>query len=168
MTDWGAHHLDIAQWGMDTDRTGPVEVLPPSPDRPDRVTYRYPSGVTISCGELGVDGVQFIGTDGKITVNRGVFRTEPDGVGRMPPGPGDVRLPVSPGHHADWQRCIDTRERPIADVEIGHRSATVCHLGNISIWLNRPLRWNPTAEEFEGDPEANRWLDRPLRAPWRL
>jgi len=168
MTDWGAHHLDIAQWGIGADGSGPVEVLPPGPERPDRVTIRYANGVLVHCGQVGVNGVQFAGPLGKVTVNRGFFQAEPEEIGREPLRPGEVSLPRSSGHHADWQRCILSRERPICDVEIGHRSVTVCHLANISIWLGRALRWDPSREQFVGDAEANRWLDRPLRASYRL
>jgi hypothetical protein len=166
MTDWGAHHLDIAQWGLGMDHSGPVEVLPP--EGKNHVTYRYANGVVVRCGEMGVNGVQFIGPGGKITVNRGHFHAEPEEVAAEPLGPGDVRLYRSPGHHEDWRRCLWTRERPCADVEIGARSVTVCHLGNIAIWLGRAIRWDPAKEEITGDPEASRWIDRPLRAPYHI
>ena len=84
-----------------------------------------------------------------------------------PLGPDEVHLRRSPGHHADWIRCIRTRRRPICDVEIGCRSVTVCHIGNIAYWLKRPLTWDPVKEEF-GDAEANHWLDRAKREPWRI
>ncbi len=166
MTDWGAHHLDIAQWGLGMDGSGPVEILPPGGK--NHVTYRYQSGVIVRCGELGVNGVQFAGDGGKITVNRGYFHAEPEDAAAEPLGPGEVRLYHSPGHHEDWRQCIWSRERPIADVEIGARSVTVCHLGNIAIWLGRKLRWDPLKEEIVGDAEAARWLDRPMRAPYHL
>jgi len=78
--------------------------------------------------------------------------------------------PVGPrdGHQSDWLQSIRTRERPICDVEVGCRSVTVCHLANLAYWLMRPLAWDPVEEEFIGDPEANRWLDRPKRAPWTM
>jgi predicted dehydrogenase len=166
MTDWGAHHLDIAQWGLGMDHSGPVEVSPP--EGKNHVTYRYTSGVTVHCGEVGVNGVQFVGSEGKITVNRGYFHAEPQEAAAEPLGPGDVKLYHSPGHHEDWHNCLWTRARPIADVEIGARSVTVCHLGNISMWLKRKIRWDPEKEEIVGDPEASRWLDRPLRAPYHI
>jgi len=64
--------------------------------------------------------------------------------------------------------CIRTRRRPICDVAIGCRSVTVCHLGNLAYWLKRPLKWDPVQEQFVGDSQANRWLDRPKRAPWAI
>jgi hypothetical protein len=72
------------------------------------------------------------------------------------------------GLPGDFLHCVRTRERPFRDVEFAHRAATVCHLGNIAYWLNRPLKWDPVKEEFIDDDEANRWLDRPKREPWRL
>ena len=83
-------------------------------------------------------------------------------------GPNEVHLPESPGHHQDWLACIRDRRRPVADVEIGCRSATMCHLGCIALWLGRTIRWDPAREEIVGDEQAARWLDRPKRAPYRL
>ena len=80
-----------------------------------------------------------------------------------------MHLYNSPGPpRGNWLDCIRTRQRPICDVEIGCRSVTVCHLGNLAYWLKRPLRWDPAKEEFVGDAEANRWLDRPKREPWTI
>jgi predicted dehydrogenase len=166
MTDWGAHHFDIAQWGMGMDHSGPVEILPPDEEENRPLTYRYASGVTMYHG--GANGVLFTGTDGKIEVNRGYFKSWPDEIGEEPLGPGDVHLYESPGHQQDWLDCIRSRRRPICDVEIGCRSVTVCHLGNIAWWLGRSIRWDPQREEIIGDAQAARWLDRPKRGPWRL
>jgi predicted dehydrogenase len=167
MTDWGAHHLDIAQWGLGMDESGPIAVEPPGLGK-SYVTYRYASGVTVHCGAVGVNGVQFRGSEGTITVNRGFFQSEPEELAREPLGTGAVKLYRSPGHHADWQQCLRSRRRPICDVEIGHRSVTVCHLGNIAIWSGRALRWDPAQEKIEGDDDLSRWLDRPMRAPYHL
>jgi len=167
MTDWGAHHFDIAQWGMGADDTGPVEIIPPNGKDVPLLTYRYASGVTVYHGGGG-NGVVFHGTEGKIEVNRGHLETWPSSLKDKPIGPNEVHLYVSPGHHDDWLRSIRTRQRPICDVEIGARSVSVCHLGNLAYWLKRPLKWDPAREEFVGDPEANRWLDRPRREPWTL
>jgi len=183
MTDWGAHHFDIAQWGMGMDGSGPVEIIPPkkapetrqAPDgtKGEGVVYKYANGVVMyhSCkapGDHNVNGVLFVGTDGKVEVNRGYFKTWPDEIGTTPIGPNDVHLYQSPGHRQDWLNCIRNRQRPICDVAIGASSVTVCHLGNIAYWLGRPLKWDPVKHEIIGDEEASRWLDRPKRAPWRL
>lgn len=180
MTDWGAHHFDIAQWGLGMDGSGPVEIIPP-PDRRiveagalakvdpaegPTLTYRYANGVTMIHG--GANGVLFTGTDGKVEVNRGHFQTWPDDIGREPLRPEDVHLYDSPGHEQDWINCIRQRRRPICDVAIGASSVTVCHLGNMAYWLGRTIRWDPQRGEIIGDEAASRWLDRPKRAPWRL
>jgi len=166
MTDWGAHHFDIAQWGLGMDGTGPVEIIPPNLAEAKTLTYKYANGVTMYHG--GANGILFTGTDGKIEVNRGYFKTWPESIGREPLGPNDVHLYESPGHHQDWLNCIRNRQRPIADVAIGASSITVCHLGNIAWWLGRRLQWDPEKQEIIGDELASRWLDRPKRAPWRL
>lgn len=172
MTDWGAHHFDIAQWGMGMDGNGPVEVIPPDGKDVKDLTYKYANGVVMyrsrKAGDQDVNGVLFTGTDGKVEVNRGYFRTWPDEIGKTPLDANDVHLYESPGHRQDWLNGIRNRRRPICDVEIGASSVTVCHLGNIAFWLGRPLKWDPVKREIVGDAEASRWLDRPKRAPWRL
>ncbi len=166
MTDWGAHHFDIAQWGMGMDGWGPAEVIPPDIAEARTLTYKYASGVVMYHG--GANGVLFTGTDGKIEVNRGYFKTWPDSIGQEALGPNDVHLYESPGHHQDWFNCIRSRQRPICDVGIGASSVTVCHLGNIAWWLGRAIKWDPAQQQIVGDEVAARWLDRPKRAPWRL
>jgi len=116
----------------------------------------------------GVNGVLFTGTEGKVEVNRGYLRTWPASLAALAPQNLPVALYRSRGHHQDWVDCIRARRRPVADVEIGCRSVTVCHLGNIAYWLKRSLKWDPVREDFIGDPAASRWLDRPKRAPWAL
>ena len=165
-TDWGAHHYDIAQWGMGMDGNGPVEIIPPKEQYADGLQFIYANGVVMERG--GANGILFTGTDGKVEVNRGYFKTWPDEIGKEPIGPGDVHLYKSPGHQIDWLNCIRNRKRPICDVAIGASSVTVCHLSNIAYWLNRPIKWDPAKREIIGDDEAARWLDRPKRAPWRL
>ena len=171
MTDWGAHHFDIAQWGLGMDESGPVEVHPPDGKEYKQLTYKYANGVPMFHG--GANGVLFTGTDGRIEVNRGHLRSWPAEIIKTPIGPSDVHLYKSPsnswtGQNLNWQQCIKTRQRPICDVEIGCRSVTVCHLGNLAYWLKRPLRWDPAKEEILGDEEASRWLERPNRASWHL
>ena len=187
MTDWGAHHFDIVQWALGMDESGPVEIIPPNGrtaedwrrlppivegtgasalDPTGGLTYVYPNGVRVI--KDGENGVRFVGTAGEIEVNRGHLRMEPASLRDHEIGPNEVHLYRSPGHYEDWLDCIRTRRRPIADVEIGCRSATVCHLGNIALWVGRPLRWDPQHEQFLGDDHAARWLMRPMRAPYRL
>jgi hypothetical protein len=89
-------------------------------------------------------------------------------LGREPLGDSAVRLPVSDNHMQNWFDAIRSREKPIADVEIGHRSAILCHLGNIARWVGRKLKWDPETETFPGDDEANGYLDRPRRKGYEL
>ena len=169
MTDWGAHHFDIAQWGLGMDETGPTEIIPPNGGDVKRLTYKYANGVTMyHGGATGRAGVEFIGTEGRVMVNRGYLETDPAPLKDDFIGPNEIHLYESPGHHQDWLNCIKSRQRPICDVEIGHRSASVCHLGNTAYWLKRPLKWDPDAQQFIDDDEANRQLIRPMRDPWHV
>ncbi len=169
MTDWGHHHFDIVQWALDMDRSGPREIYPPDGNNFKHLTYVYENGVQVHHGGAKGAQIEFIGTEGRVMVDRGTLATDPANIMAKPIGPNEVRLTtVTGGHKNNWAECIRTRKRPICDVEIGCRSVTVCHLGNIAYWLNRPLKWDPVKEDFIGDPEASRWLSRPKRAPWRL
>jgi len=141
-----------------------VKILPPGKGK-QYITYEYASGVTVQCGSLGDNDIEFVGTDGTIKIKRGSFKAEPAELAHKPLGSGDVQLYRSPGQTEDWQRCLSTRKKPNCDVEIGHRSAVVCHLGNIAVWTGRALSWNPVEEKIIGDEQASRWLDRPQRAP---
>lgn len=165
-TDWGAHHYDIAQWGMGMDGSGPVEIIPPNGKDVEHMTFKYANGVVMQRAQA--NGVLFSGTDGDIEVNRGYFSAEPKSIAEEPLGPNDVHLYKSPGHRQDWINCIRSRKRPICDVAIGASSVTVCHLSNIAYWLGRPIKWDPEKREIIGDSEAARWIDRPKRAPWHL
>jgi len=169
MTGWGSHHFDIAQWGLAADATGPTDVLPPGSGGNRGATFRYAGGVVVRhMARMGEWAVVFRGTKGRIAVNRGKLQTWPAGLMRKPIGPGEVQLYESPGHGEDFVRCLRARRRPVCDVEIGHRTMTVCHLGNIAYRLRRRLKWDPAAERFVDDEEADRFLDRARREPWRL
>ena len=170
MTDWGAHHFDIAQWGLGMDESGPIEIIPPDGKDVKRLTYKYASGTVMYHGRLeGYPfGVVFVGTNGKVCVDRGKFKTEPEDLGKnYAAGSSPIKLYKSNNHYADFLKCVRTREKPICDVEVGCRSVTVCHLGNLAYWNKRPLKWDPAKERFIGDKEANSWIDRPKRAPWK-
>jgi len=170
MTDWGAHHFDIAQWGLGMDHSGPVEVIPPNGKDVKRLTYRYANGVLVYHGGLpGYSyGVVFVGTKGKICVDRGRFKAEPESLGKVNLSRLPVQLYHSTNHYADFLRAVRARKKPICDVEIGARSVTVCHLGNLAYWNRRYLRWDPVHWRFVKDPEANSWLDREKRDPWKI
>ncbi|HUT36446.1 MAG TPA: Gfo/Idh/MocA family oxidoreductase [Planctomycetota bacterium] len=174
MTNFGAHFFDVAQWGIGADDTGPVEIdgkgeffdgLWNTFSKVD-VTYTYASGVTIHCTHKFA-GCKFIGTEGWVDADRLVG--EPMSAITAPLGASDVHLYQSRGGHmGTFIECVRTRGTTAATVEIGHRSATVCHLGNIAMTLERKLRWDPKAEEFPGDAEANRMRLRPYREPYVL
>jgi predicted dehydrogenase len=164
LADMGAHHFDIAQWALDMDASGPVEIHPP--ERGDTgLRFVYANGVEMFHG--GRSGCTFEGADGTIYVDRGALESTPRSILEQPLGERDFRLPeIGRSHMQNWLDCIRTRRRPVADVEIGARSAQVCQLGNIGYWLRRTLRWNPEREEFVNDDEANRLRSRENRAPW--
>jgi predicted dehydrogenase len=177
LTNWGAHHLDITQWALGHDAGCPLTVEAKARFRADKlyetpewfdITYHYPGGVTVRCGQDHREGLTFDAEKGTLYVYRGKLESLPTDLVKQPLAAKDVRLPVSNEHFENWLECIKSRQPPIADVEIGHRSATVCHLGNIAVRTGRTITWNPTAEEIVGDPEANRLLSRPYRAPWTL
>jgi predicted dehydrogenase len=180
MTNFGAHHLDIAQWALGMDASGPVATEGTGTFHPQkwhevtekcRVTHTYASGTKLIVGQEQADipvGVTFVGDKGKLFVNRGKLTAEPKELADYQLKDGDVRLYESSDHYQNFLACIKSREKPICDVEIGHRSATVCHLGNIAIRLGRKLAWDPEKEQFIGDDEANTWLSRPYRSPWTL
>lgn len=166
MTDWGAHHFDIAQWGMGMDESGPVEIIPPDGKGIKVLTYKYASGVTMT--RDNANGVLFTGTKGKVETNRGHLKTWPDGLKDTKLGPNEKHLYESKNHYVDWLDAIRKRTKPVCDIETGLRSVSVCHLGNIAYKLGRPLKWDPQREEIIGDPDASKLLSRPMRAPWRL
>ncbi len=167
--DMGAHHFDIAQWGLDMDGSGPVEVLAPDASQGRaRVSFRYANGTIVNHVGGNCLGLTFTGTGGKLYVGRDGLSSDPAELVREPLGAADKRLYNSNNHHGNWLECIRTRARCVADVEIGHRSATVCHLGNLAYLLGRSLRWDPVAERFTDDEQANRLLERARRAAWTI
>lgn len=169
MTGWGSHGLDLIQWALGKDDTGPVEVWPEGEGLKCEVGFRYADGTVVRLDGKGPSGGGlFVGEEGEILVDRGKFETRPEEIAQEPLGDSDIRLPVSMEHRGNWIDCIRSREKPIADVEIGHSSATMCHLGNIARWLGRKLQWDPEKELFVEDEEANRFLERPRREPWVL
>lgn len=170
MTDWGAHHFDIAQWGLGMDESGPVEILPPTGGERPRLTYKYANGVTMYHGGLSGYGfgVVFVGSEGKVCVDRGRFKAEPEALGGIKIEDLPIRLYRSTNHYKDFVDCIRTRRKPVCDVETGARSVTVCHLGNIAFWNKQDLKWDPKAEEFVEGAGNNAWLDVEKRGPWKV
>jgi len=170
MTNWGAHMFDVAQWAMGMDESGPVEIIPPDGKDYPVLTYKYANGTIMTRDKIGkeVPGVLFTGTEGKIEVSRDHLVAWPDSLLRQKLRPDEIHLYESTNHPDNFLECIRTRNRPASDAEVGCRSITVCHLGNIAYWLKRPLKWDPKAEQFVNDPEADKMKSRPMRAPWRL
>jgi predicted dehydrogenase len=181
-TDWGAHHFDLVQWALGMDDTGPVEIVPPDGKEQRWLTFKYANGILLhhvtdrseaeKLNLFGGDGITFVGTEGKIAMFYGSLRkTDPPSLMNASIGPNEIHLHECPpgGHEVgDFLTSVRTREMPGADVEIGHRTVTVCHLANIARWLRRPLTWDPVREEFPGDDGANRLRCRAMREPWNL
>jgi predicted dehydrogenase len=179
ITAWGSHHVDIAQWGMGTELSGPAEIEGKGEFPTDglwdvhgrfRVEYAYANGVKLICADDGKikAGVTFEGSEGWVYVDRGKIDAEPKSLLRAVIGPDDIHLCVSNHHKQNFLDCVRSRREPIASVEVGHRSCSVCILGYIAMRLERRLKWDPQLERFPGDDEANRMLSRPMRAPWHL
>ena len=179
VTDWGAHHCDIAQWGNGTSYSGPVEiegkgVFPTDGLYDTAVNYRfeclYRNGarMIVADGATYPNGVKFIGTDGWVFVARGRIDSEPKSLLSSVIGPDDIHLYESRDHKANFIDCIKSRGETVAPIENAHRSVSIAHLGNLAMRLGRKLKWNPDTEHFEGDPEAERMLSRAMRAPWHL
>src|SRR5262245_47880206 len=132
------------------------------------IVYKYASGVTMLCGQDQPGGTTFVGDKGTIHVNRGKLDSTPAEIIKETTGDKEEHLYVSNSHHGNWLECIRSRKLPICDVEIGHRSATVCHLGNIAVRTGRKITWDPEKEQVVGDDEAAEMLSRPYREPWSL
>lgn len=192
MTGWGAHGFDMVQYALGMDAAGPTEVWiegdklrPLTYDKPEgkergdtlcsqsKVFFRYPGDIVMELVDKTPDGVKppsfggiFMTEKGKFTIDRGRLSSDPDEiamdiVSKRPRG-------YHSGHIHNWLLAIRSRKNPSADVEIGHRSATVCHLGNIARWVGRRLKWDPVKEIFPDDKEANTYLDRERRKGWEL
>ncbi len=172
ITDWGAHMFDIVQWALDMDHSGPVQFIPPEePAAKNGLSMVYENGVRVNHKQWGTkadfNGVQFIGTEGKIEVSRSFLRTFPnEGLAKTNMKDSDKRVYFSDNHYQDWIDAMKNRTKPISDVEIGHRTASVCNVINIAYELQRPLLWDPKAENFFGDEFATMMLSRPFRGKW--
>jgi predicted dehydrogenase len=187
MTGWGAHGLDQIQWALGMDDSGPVEVWtegakfnPPTYGNPEsrrrgdtvcsvpKVFFRYADGAVVEFGSGPPGGAIFIGEQGNITIDRGVCKSDPPEIAAESIKAAEIHLTKSDDHVQNWLDCIKTRERAICDAEVGHRSATICHLGNIARLTGRKLRWDPVKEIFPDDAEASGYLDRKRRKPYEL
>jgi myo-inositol 2-dehydrogenase/D-chiro-inositol 1-dehydrogenase len=192
ITGWGTHHIDIAHWGMNAEYTGPIEIEGHA-EFPSRglwdvhgeflIQARYAAGISMTIGSTFPNGVKFIGSEGWIFVSRGpvsVTASDPGAQDRpmealaasdpnilaSPIGGFDVQIDKSQEQHSNWLDSIRSRKPPIAPVEIAHRACSVCLLSQIAMHLPRKLYWNPDAERFKDDDEANGMLQRPQRFPY--
>jgi predicted dehydrogenase len=172
-TDWGAHMFDIAQWGLGMDKNGPVEISPIG-DGTQFISWKYANGVIMSSEPFDSNltkGVKFWGEKGWIEVARGYFNASdpsfnPPATTTTDDGPYETRIP----HQVNFIECVRSRQDPVASVEIGHSSCTVCNLGNIACDLKRTIKWNPETETFvdDSDGEATKRLQYEYRSPWKL
>jgi predicted dehydrogenase len=182
ITNWGAHSVDQIQWALGMDGTAPVEMSPIESGK-DKVEIRYANGVPVKFilepGHGPAGGAVFVCEKGKLEINRNKFASNPkeiavellkkvNAVDEEKKWSDQTALWQAKWHLQNWLDCIKTREKPIADVEIGHRSISVCHLVNITRQIGRPLKWDPAAEQFIGDEEANKLVNRPRRKGYEL
>lgn len=183
MTNWGAHGVDQIQWAVGADGTGPVELWPNTEGPQGAVGMRYANGVEVNFvlenGRGPMGGAVFICENGKLEINRNKFTSNPreisvellkkvDEAEEERKWSDNLALWQARWHMQDWLDCIRSRERPIADVEVGHRSISVCHLVNITRWIGRPLKFDPHQEQFVDADDANELLDRPRRQGFEL
>ena len=170
--------LPLAQWGMDTEDTGPIEVTATTAEFAEDPLYNtatkytvecmYKNGVKMIMSSQERGGVTFEGTDGWVWVTRGNIRAKPRSLLESVIGPNEIHLYESNNHARNFIDCVISRREAIAPVETAHRSITIAHLGNIAMMLGRKLKWNPDKERFVNDPEADRMLSRAYREPWVL
>ncbi len=195
ITGWGAHHVDCAHWGMDTEYTGPIEISGRA-DFPKSGLWNvhglfqtegvYANGVKMIISNEIPNGIKFEGTEGWIFVTRGDYRASssdpiPTGKNKVLPltasnnkiitsviGENEINLYKSTDHHGNWLESIVSRKQPISPVEIGHRSCSTCLLHHIAMKLKRKIYWDPMNERFINDDEANALLNRPHRFPYEV
>jgi hypothetical protein len=177
ITGWGSHMNDIAQWGNNTDNTGPIEIEAKA-EFPNRglfdvhTTFRaeamYANGVRLIMETGDPAGVRFEGDQGWVFVKRGAIQASDREILRQKIQENEIKLYHSSNHMKNFLECMHNRKDPVAPVEVGHRSNTICVLTHIAMKLGRKLRWNPQAERFIKDDEANRLLDYPHRKPWTV
>jgi hypothetical protein len=168
--NWGQHHYDIIQWAADADETGPAEIWMEE----GRSCYRYPSGVVVYGkgfpGETvgGEGGAVFVGTNGRIAVDRSALISNPAEIVKEPLRPGEVHLYRSDSHSGNFLHCVRTRQRTICDASVAHRAASALLLGGIAKQLNRTVKWDAKAERFINDDQADRltWIAK--RPPWNV
>lgn len=179
ITGWGAHHNDIAQWGLGTEYTGPVEIEGQTEFPKDglwdvhgafSIEYTYTGGIKVTCADTkkNKQGVLFEGTEGWVYVRRGHIDANPKSLLTSTIKPNEIHLYKSDRHKGNFFDCIKSRAQTVAPVEVAHRSNSICLLGDIAMRIGGKLKWDPEKEEFTNSSEANRMVSRPMRSPWRL
>ncbi|MCK4291656.1 MAG: Gfo/Idh/MocA family oxidoreductase [Planctomycetes bacterium] len=180
LTDWAGHHIDIAHWGLDTERTGPVEIVGKGEYPKDGIydvpmtykfTCKYANGIvmTVANNKQIPQGTKWYGENGRwVYVKRGKLEANPKSVLEEVIGPNEIHLYESRDHRQNFLDCIKSRKEPIAPAEVAHRSISVGLLGEIAMLTEQKLRWDPDKEVFPGNDAANRMLSRPMRSPWHL
>jgi myo-inositol 2-dehydrogenase/D-chiro-inositol 1-dehydrogenase len=189
ITGWGSHHFDTMHWALDVENTGPSRVEGKAEFPTNKIwnvhgaydiALTYPGDINVHVSDKHPNGLKFIGDDGWIWVTREGQTTSSD-----PKNPGpklppidasspklldpkglSVELPRSSSHHLNWLECVRSRTQPLAPAAVGHRSGTACIVSWIAMKLGRPLTWDPKAERFVNDDQANAMLSRPERAPY--
>jgi predicted dehydrogenase len=177
-TNYGAHSIGVAHWAMGADRSGPVEVEDLGAEFPvkgslfntaTKIAFgvRYADGTVLECRTNPVNNlVTFYGTKGWLRIGRRGLESEPATLKDSTIGPNELRLPVSADHYRNFLDCVKSRQDPVEPVEAGHRTASMCHLGNIAMTLHRKFKWDPVKEAVVDDAEVAKMLSRPMRAPW--
>ncbi|WP_277485506.1 Gfo/Idh/MocA family protein [Catalinimonas alkaloidigena] len=176
VTDWGGHHPDIAQWGMDTEYTGPVKIQNAKATWADHPIWNtatefyfeciYENGLKLIVTSSESNGVKFSGTEGSVWASRGEHDADPKSILGAEIGPDGTHLYKSDNHFRNFIDCVLSREETIAPAEVAHRSITIAHLGNIAMMLEQDLEWDPQQERFTNNEEANKMLSRKMREPW--
>ena len=167
LADMGAHHFDIAQWGLGTDTTGPVKVVPPEhPLSGFGASLIYENGTRLTHG--GKSGTTFVGTKGILHIDRGRIASIPESILEEGLNENDTPLPNKSSNADDWRDCIRDRTKPLCNVEVGAHSAAICHLMNIAYWHETALDWDPVAWRFKGSQAGNELLDYERREGYQL
>ena len=181
-TNFGAHHLDVAQWGLGMDDSGPTTIEGSAVYNPDgwyetpdttEIKYTYGNGVVMNCKQKidtksSDQGTEFVGEKGSLFVYRGGLIANPPELLKGIEIPRIVNSEANFNHVNNFLDCVKSRKAPAADISIGHRSATVCHLGNIAVRSGKKIEWDPKTETVVGDDHASKWLTKEYRSPWTL
>ncbi|MHC4173247.1 MAG: Gfo/Idh/MocA family protein [Planctomycetota bacterium] len=180
IVNWGVHHLDIANWGCPAVTGEPFELECKASYRNDGLTdnindwqaeFSYARGLRMTFTDSdnpNKQGCQFEGNAGWVHVNRAGISAEPESLLQVKIKPDEIRLHESRDHRADFLNCVRTRSDPVAPVEAGHKASYLGMIADIAARVNRKIKWDPAAERFVNDDEANRMLTRPMRSPWHL